>query len=167
MKQMIFVNGTMGVGKSTVCSILYRQLPRCAFLDGDWCWMMHPFTVTEETKEMVLDNISHLLGNFLRCSAYETILFCWVMDRQEILDALLSRLHLEHCDLRIFTLTAQPDALAARVESDIAAGIRAAGDTARSLERCPLYDNLATEKIDTTHLTPEETAREIIRKLKP
>ena len=89
------------------------------------------------------------------------------MDRQEILDTLLSRLHLEHCDLRIFTLTAQPDALTARVEPDIAAGRRATGDAARSLERCPLYDNLSTEKIDTTYLTPEEAAQRIMQKLKP
>ena len=165
MKRMIWVNGTMGVGKSTVCRFLYRRLPGCVYLDGDWCWMMDPFTVTEETKEMVLDNISHLLGNFLACSAYENILFCWVMDRQEILDDLLARLPSSGYDLRIFTLTADAEALTARVEADIMAGLRAPGDAARSLARGPLYDSLAAEKIDTTCLTPEETAEAILQKL--
>ena len=165
MKRMIWINGAMGVGKSTVCRHLYRRLPGCVYLDGDWCWMMDPFTVTEETKEMVLDNISHLLGNFLACSAYENILFCWVMDRQEILDDLLARLPSSGYDLRIFTLTAGPEALTARVESDVAAGLRAPGDVERSLARCPLYNTLTTEKIDTTFLTPEEAAEAILQKL--
>ena len=38
---------------------------------------------------MVMDNITHLLNNFLHCSAYENVIFCWVMDRQAILDDLL------------------------------------------------------------------------------
>ena len=62
MKRLIFVNGPMGVGKSAVCSELKRMLAPCAFLDGDWCWDLTPFSVTEETKAMVLgiatDNLS-------------------------------------------------------------------------------------------------------------
>lgn len=51
----------MGVGKTTVCRRLKVLLPNSVFLDGDWCWDMHPFQITEETKAMVLDNICHLL----------------------------------------------------------------------------------------------------------
>lgn len=47
---------------------------------GRW----HPFQVTDETKRMVLENISFVLGQFLRCSAYETVLFCWVMQQDSI-----------------------------------------------------------------------------------
>ena len=43
----------MGAGKTTVCQELKKLLPPCAFLDGDWCWDMEPFLVTEETKAMV------------------------------------------------------------------------------------------------------------------
>ena len=66
-----------------------KLLPPCAFLDGDWCWDMEPFLVTEETKAMVQENIVFLLRRFLACSAYENVIFCWVMHRQEILDNLL------------------------------------------------------------------------------
>ena len=57
----------MGVGKTTTCRILRDRLDKCVFLDGDWCWDMHPFVVNAETKAMVLDNICHLLNNFLQC----------------------------------------------------------------------------------------------------
>ena len=42
----------MGVGKTTVCQKLKRLLQNSVFLDGDWCWDMDPFVVTEETKAM-------------------------------------------------------------------------------------------------------------------
>ena len=38
---MVFY-GPSGVGKTTVCQMLKRRLPRAAFLDGDWCWDMGP-----------------------------------------------------------------------------------------------------------------------------
>ena len=75
MKRLILIGGAMGVGKSTTSAALLHLLPEAVFLDGDWCWQMDPFRVTEPRKEMVLDNISHLLNNFLRDDGYENILF--------------------------------------------------------------------------------------------
>ena len=84
----------MGVGKTAVCRHLYQALPDCAWLDGDWCWMMHPFVVNEENKAMVLHNITALLRSFLSNSSLKTILFDWVLHEQSIWDDLLSRLPL-------------------------------------------------------------------------
>ena len=92
MKKLILVGGTMGVGKSSVCRALHQRLMPSVWLDGDWCWNLNPFEVTEETKAMAMDNIAHLLGSFLRCSQTEYVIFSWVMHQQEIIDELLSRL---------------------------------------------------------------------------
>ena len=92
MKKLILVGGTMGVGKSSVCRALHQRLTPSVWLDGDWCWNLNPFEVTEETKAMAMDNIAHLLGSFLRCSQTEYVIFSWVMHQQEIIDELLSRL---------------------------------------------------------------------------
>ncbi|NFM11999.1 nucleotide kinase, partial [Clostridium botulinum] len=40
IKKLIIVNGTMGVGKSTICENLHKTLPNSAWLDGDWCAMI-------------------------------------------------------------------------------------------------------------------------------
>ena len=40
----------MGVGKTTVCQLLKRELEASVFLDADALWDMHPFVVTEETR---------------------------------------------------------------------------------------------------------------------
>ena len=70
MKTLYLIGGTMGVGKTTVSQQLKKDLANSVFLDGDWCWDADPFQVTDETKDMVMDNICYLLNNFLHCSAY-------------------------------------------------------------------------------------------------
>lgn len=62
MKNIFLIGGTMGVGKTTTCQIIKNKLNNSVLLDGDWCWDMHPFQVTEETKQMVEDNICFLLN---------------------------------------------------------------------------------------------------------
>lgn len=52
-KRLIVVNGPMGVGKTAVCRQLVRLCAPAAFLDGDWCWMLEPFTVTPHTNAHV------------------------------------------------------------------------------------------------------------------
>lgn len=63
----------------------------CLF-DGDWCWDLHPFVVTEEHKRMVVRNISFLLRSFLENAAIHTVIFCWVIPQEEIFAQLLNPL---------------------------------------------------------------------------
>ncbi len=161
MKMLYLVGGPMGVGKTAVCQRLKRALPNSVFLDGDWCWDADPFQVTAETRAMVLGNIRHLLGNFLRCTAYETVIFCWVMDRQDILDNVLAGLDLSGCRVVPVSLTASEEALTERIRADVAAGRRGPGAAEQSLARLPLYRDLNTIKIDTTGRSIPEICREI------
>ena len=151
----------MGVGKTAVCQALKRELPNSVFLDGDWCWDASPFLVTEETRAMVLDNICHLLNNFLRCSAYENVIFCWVMHRQEIIDAILGRLDTRDCAVRAISLTAGEEALRQRIAADVAGGLRGPDAVERSLARLPLYRCLDTVKVDTTGKSVQAVSAEI------
>lgn len=161
MKTLYLIGGPMGVGKTAAGQALKRLLPRSVFLDGDWCWDANPFTVTEETRAMVMDNIAYLLGSFLRCSAYEHVIFVWVMHRQDILDKLLSRLDTTGCRVKRISLLCDAPTLCPRLQGDVDAGLRQAEVIARSLGYLPLYDALDTEKIDTTGLSPMEAARKI------
>lgn len=79
MVSLYMIGGTMGIGKTAVCQQLKKLFPDSVFLDGDWCWDADPFYVTEETKEMVMDNICHILNNFLHCSAYQNVIFGWLL----------------------------------------------------------------------------------------
>ena len=68
MKKLILIGGTMGVGKTATSSLLKQKLNQSVFLDGDWCWDMHPFVVNRETKAMVMNNIVYQLNQFISCS---------------------------------------------------------------------------------------------------
>lgn len=161
MKRLFLIGGAMGVGKTAVCRQLKKDLPNSVFLDGDWCWDADPFQVTGETKAMVMDNICYLLNSFLRCSAYENVIFCWVMHEQAIIDAILERLDCKTCDIKRISLTADEGTLRARLGADIAEGSRTADVVGRSVARLPLYQALDTVKIDTNGKTVREVAEEI------
>ena len=161
MKTLYLIGGPMGIGKTTVSRELLSMLPRCAFLDGDWCWSMQPFTVTDETKAMVLDNITHVLTSFLRCSEFANIVFCWVMHQQKIVDDILSRLPLEGVKVVSVSLNASPEVLTERIRRDIAAGLRDESVISRALSYLPLYEKVQSLKLDTSTLSVAEIAKQI------
>ncbi len=161
MKTLYCIGGPMGVGKTAVSQQLKLQLNNSVFLDGDWCWDAHPFQVTEETKEMVLNNICSVLNNFLNCSAYENVIFCWVMHEQSIIDTILSRLDVSGCRVVAVSLICSEAELLRRLHKDIAAGIRTDDVIERSLQRLPLYQSLNTIQIHTTGKSAAETAAAI------
>lgn len=122
IKSVFWAGGTMGVGKTTACQLLKRRLDRAVFLDGDWCWDADPFQVTSETKQMAEDNICYLLNRFIHCSAYDNVIFCWVLHEQSIIDRLLSRLDLTGCRVTVLSLVCTPDALARRLTGGDSSG---------------------------------------------
>jgi len=75
MKNIIFIGGTMGVGKSTVSQALKKDLNDSVCLDGDWCWDMNPFVVNGETNALVMDNILGLPLFLLLI--YNSLLLFW------------------------------------------------------------------------------------------
>ena len=91
MKKLILIGGAMGAGKTTVCQKLKPLLAPSAFLDGDWCWDMEPFRVTDAAKAMVMDNIAAVLSNLLRCPDFESVLFCWVLPERPPAAAAIAR----------------------------------------------------------------------------
>lgn len=167
-KKLYLIGGPMGVGKTTVGQILKKMLPDCVYLDGDWCWDMDPFIVTEETKHMVIENICALLNNFLKCDAYQNVVFCWVMHEQGILNDIMSRLNngmplkQVQCEIRTISLVCEEDELKRRIRQDVEKGRRDSSVLEKSIAYLPLYETLDTVKIDVTGQTPGETAKAVV-----
>ena len=151
MKTLYLIGGTMGVGKTTISKQLKQELNQSVFLDGDWCWDMHPLIVNEETKAMVLDNICHLLNNFIHCSSYENIIFCWVMHEQSIIDDILKKLDTSNLNIKSISLISDEASLTQRIAKDIASNLRQPDVLKRSLERLAMYQEPNTIKIDTSN----------------
>lgn len=159
MKNLILINGTMGAGKTATSRQIQKLLPKCVFLDGDWCWDASPFIVTDETKNMVQNNIGYLLNNFLNCSAYENVIFSWVMHEESIIDEILSLV--QHNDYHLFKLSivCTEEALISRIKRDVENGIRSEDLIGRSIARLQNYSQMDTQKIDTTDISPEQAAQ--------
>lgn len=164
MKTLFFINGSMGVGKTAVCSKLLRRLESSAYLDGDWCWNINPFRVTDETKAMVMDNITAVLSRFLACPELDYIIFSWVMHQPETAQTILGRLDLSETNVRKYTLLCTESTLRNRIEQDIHDGLRSGDVLERSLNYLPLYDRQNTVKIMTDDLSLDEIADQILHK---
>ena len=162
MKTLYLIGGPMGVGKTTAARLLADRLPRCAFLDGDWCWDIRPFTVTEATKALAMDNIVHLLSGYLCCPDVDHVVFCWVMHQQEIIRSILARLPLEGVRTVPVSLICSEAELTRRLDGDIAAGLRTADVIPRALARLQCFAALDTHQLDVTCLSPEETVQALM-----
>ena len=123
-KKLIIVNGVMGVGKTSVCRMLYKELDNSFWLDGDDCWRMNPFTVNEENKTMVLDNIIHILNNYIRNSSSQYIIFNWVIYTDEIMEEILKGLNNSNVEIYKVTLMCSAESLVSRIKGDISKGLR-------------------------------------------
>lgn len=161
MKKLIIINGTMGAGKTTVCGHLHKMLRPSVYLDGDWCWNINPWIITEESKSMVIDNITHLLKSFLKNSGFEYIIFCWVIHEEIIMDEIVNALADIEFELYKFSLICSEDALRLRLLRDIEAGLRGEDIIERSVLRIPLYNKMATTKIDVSNISAAEAAESI------
>lgn len=149
----------MGIGKSTICNQLNQDLDHSVFLDGDWCWNMDPFIVNQDTKNMVLDNITHCLNNFIHTPGIENIIFCWVMHKQDIIDQIIQKLDTEGVDIHLISLICEKEELIKRMLID-----RRDNQTIRkSLQYLEFYKDLDTQKIDVTTLDVQKTIDKIKR----
>ena len=162
MKNLYMIGGTMGVGKTTICQKLKQKLNNCVFLDGDWCWDSDPFQVTDETKNMVLNNICFLLNQYIKCSAYENIVFCWVMHEQDIINHILNNIDTNNCNIKNISLICDKETLRLRLMNDVEDGIRKKDIIERSINRISLYNNLNTLKINTSNKSIDTIVDEII-----
>ena len=152
----------MGVGKTAVCQELKKRLPAAVFLDGDWCWDSSPFVVNEETKNMVIQNITFLLDRFIHCSVYQNIIFCWVMHEQNIIDTLVGKIDTSNCKVKTISLVCDETTLKKRLQGDVDSKIRTEDVIERSIARIPLYRELNTIKIDTTGKSIDQICNEIM-----
>mgnify|MGYP003216716045 FL=1 len=159
MKHVYLIGGPMGIGKSTICNQLNQDLDHSVFLDGDWCWNMDPFIVNQDTKNMVLDNITHCLNNFIHTPGIENIIFCWVMHKQDIIDQIIQKLDTEGVDIHLISLICEKEELIKRMLID-----RRDNQTIRkSLQYLEFYKDLDTQKIDVTTLDVQKTIDKIKR----
>ena len=77
-KKLILISGSPCVGKTAVGDRLFESYDNSAYLDGDWCWCVHPFSVTDRRLRNGDKSMSFILSNYLD-SDFEYVFFTSVV----------------------------------------------------------------------------------------
>lgn len=166
MKKLIVLLGPNAVGKSSVCKVLLDQCPNSAYVDADWCRQINPFPFTNATKKTVTDNLYCMIRNYLLCEDIRWVFFPYGLhgEREGIFRELTARLDKDGLEVQIHTIV-----LKASMEELIRRGNADGRDRERIergiLQTFSLYEDLDLPCIDTTDLSAEETAQQVLKLL--
>lgn len=160
--KVIVINGPMGVGKTAAGRLIAEKLPGTAFIDGDWCMDLHPFVGSRETREMAVDNILHMIGNYRKCSVCRRVVLVWLMDDAWVRRRFAEGISALQAEERNFTLLCGREELIHRWKNDRECEWRTEEWLEISLKSLPQF--AAMENIICTDgLTAEQVADRIIR----
>jgi len=154
MKKLILLSGSPCVGKTTVGQYLFEQYENSAYLDGDWCWCVNPFSVTDARLRNGHKSMSFVLSNYL-ASGFDYVFFpSVVLTDQSIRENILKNITATDYEVIGFTLTCSEETLVKRHDER-----GDAGDTNFYWLHLPPCST--DHVIDTDHKTVSEIADEM------
>ncbi|MBQ8634504.1 MAG: AAA family ATPase [Lachnospiraceae bacterium] len=114
MKKLILLSGSPCVGKTTVGLYLFEQYNNSAYLDGDWCWCVNPFSVEDKRLRNGDKSMSFVLSNYLQ-SEFDYVFFTSVvLTDNGIRENILKDIIATDYEVIGFTLTCSEETLVKR-----------------------------------------------------
>jgi hypothetical protein len=160
--KLVIINGPMGVGKTAAGKCIAAQNAGTAFIDGDWCMDLHPFVGNRETKEMAIDNILHMIGNYRLCSHCRMIVLVWLMDDQWVRERIMDGAARMSLDVQYVTLVYNRDELIKRWHNDHTCEWRTGEWLEVSLKSLPAFEQMEN-RLDTSGVSIEQVAEMILK----
>ena len=113
-KKLILISGSPCVGKTAVGTRLFESFDNSAYLDGDWCWCVHPFSVADKRLRNGDKSMSFVLSNYLD-SDFDYVFFTSVvLTDPGIREGILNGITSEGYEVIGFTLTCSEETLKKR-----------------------------------------------------
>ena len=113
-KKLILISGSPCVGKTTVGTRLFESYDNSAYLDGDWCWCVHPFSVTDTRLRNGDKSMSFVLSNYLDSDFGYVFFTSVVLTNPQIRKNILNGITAKDYDVIGFTLTCSEETLKKR-----------------------------------------------------
>ena len=114
MKKLILLSGSPCVGKTTVGKYLFEHYDNSAYLDGDWCWCVNPFSVKDKRLRNGDKSMSFVLSNYLT-SGFDYVFFASVaLTDNKIRENILKDITATDYEVIGFTLTCSEETLIKR-----------------------------------------------------
>ena len=167
---IIIINGSVGVGKTSVAQELHWKFDKSIHLDGDHIGDVHPFEIYDERRIDHLYRTLELLVGFHQKNGYANFVINYVFESPGSLQDLLDRLRPLDPSIHVYWLTCQADEQAARLRK------RASGDLdwelnrfveLQQIQRKAAQQGFIGVEVDTTRLTAAEVAGKIWGELFP
>lgn len=155
MKKLILLSGSPCVGKTTIGQHLFEQYQNSAYLDGDWCWCVNPFSTKDPRLRNGDKSMSFVLSNYLH-SEFEYVFFTSVvLTDPKIRENILNDITATNYKVIGFTLTCSEETLVKRHDQR---GDK--GNTNFHWLHLPSYPT------DIVIDTDNKTVREIVREMR-
>ena len=165
---IIIINGSLGVGKSSVSEELHWKFDKSVYLDGDHIGDVHPFEIYDEARIDHLYKTLALLVGFHQQHGYPNFVINYVFESPDSLEDLLNRLRPLDPNLHTYWLTCDPAEQAERIRR------RQRDQLAWELERFVELRQIQSQaaqqgfigvEIDTSGLSTAEVATRIWREI--
>ncbi len=161
---IIIINGSVGVGKTTVAEQLHWKFDKSIHLDGDCIGNVHPFEIYDKARINHLYRTLELLIGFHQKNSYQNFVINYVFESADSLQDLLNLLCPLDSSIHVYWLTCEEKEQAERIQG------RQSGDLDWELKRFVELHHIQTRaaqqgfigiEMDTTHLTSSEVAEKI------
>ena len=114
---IIIINGSLGVGKSSVARELHWKFDKSVYLDGDHIGDMHPFEIYDDARIDHLYRTLALLVNFHQKNGYDNFVINYVFESPESLGDLLDLLRPLDASIHVYWLTCNEQEQARRIRA--------------------------------------------------
>ncbi len=165
---IIIINGSVGVGKSSVAEELHLKFEKSIHLDGDHIGNVHPFEIYDERRVDHLYRTLELLVGFHQKNGYSNFVINYVFESPNSLTALLERLNPLDPSIHTYWLTCEEEEQAKRIRGRHSPDLE--WELTRSVELAQIQAQAARQgfigiEVDTTGLSSREVAEKIWRNI--
>jgi chloramphenicol 3-O-phosphotransferase len=102
---IIIINGSLGVGKSSVAEELHWKFDKSVHLDGDHIGDVHPFEIYDDARIDHLYRTLALLVGFHQKNGYDNFVINYVFESSESMGDLLDLLRPLDASIHVYWLT--------------------------------------------------------------
>jgi chloramphenicol 3-O-phosphotransferase len=158
---IIIINGSLGVGKSSVSEAIHHKFDRSVYLDGDHIGFVHPFEIYDSARIDHLYRTLALLIDFHQQNGYRHFVINYVFESPESLQDLINLLKPLESEIRPYWLTCDPGEQAERIQKRRRDQLE--WELNRYLELRHIQADAARRgfigvEVDTSNLSPEQVA---------
>jgi len=161
---IIIINGSLGVGKTSIAEQLLWKFDKAVHLDGDAIGDVHPFEIYDPARLDHLYRALELLVGFYRQNGYRNIVINYVFESPDSLRDLIDLLRPHDDAIHVYWLTCEAGEQARRIQArqrtDLEWELNRFTELQRIQRQAAQHGFLGIE-VDTTGLALQDVADKI------